>query len=121
MRPSPCVVLIEAESGNPASRGEALREGVARDFQVEGPDLAMALEFVLLRGAEERGPRAAFERCVGAMLQDAQIAAVDELQVIAVLVEPRDVLPVALDALFRTAGCRSWRPHRTSPSRMKPR
>ena len=51
--------------------------------------------------AEKIAPRAAFERCVSPRCTHADVSLVDELEIVAVLVQLRDVLAVAPDALLR--------------------
>jgi len=67
---------------------EAGGKGLSRQFHVLGPDLAEALKVVGLRCAEERAdPGIGRER--GTRLKDVEISVLDELYVVAVLVEAR--------------------------------
>ena len=73
---------------------EAAREFVARYLQIEGADLAQALKLVLLGSGEDCTPRGVREMRSTA-LDDVQMAVVNELKIVAILVELRDVPVVA--------------------------
>ena len=92
IRPMPRGLLMLAEP-EPARVGSGARF-VARYLQIEGADLAQALKLVLLGSGEDRTPRGVREMRSTA-LDDVQMAVVNELKIVAILVELRDVPVVA--------------------------